>query len=51
MVKNSKTGLYDILKRDGAQHGSFNMREQVTKGSVSIPLYEDRSKGVSEPTK
>jgi hypothetical protein len=27
------------------------MREQVTKGSVSIPLYEDRSKGVSEPTK
>lgn len=51
MVKNNKTGLYDVLKRDGEKYGYLKMREQVTRGSVSMPLYDTRSKGVSEPTK
>ena len=53
MDRKDKTGLGKILRSDGELYGLLSMCELVEKGSVSIPLYNNRSKskGVSEPTK
>lgn len=51
MGKNNKTGIYKVFRDEGETYGSFSMMEAVSKGNVSIPLYNTKAKSVNEPTK